>query len=442
MSNALAMSLRRALVPVRSIGVAASTLLASMRKHSGSIYRNQRTQVSHRFDDGVTAFWTLVARRDTSHRLLILDDMFPHMLSAFRIAEYNAYLEHFEDVRVCSTANAFPCVGERRRFGEVVEEYENQYPQFRGKVVKYTRTQDLRSGLVYTVFIDNAFKFIDIAERHRSPFVFTLYPGGGFRLWDRDSDSRLRRVLSSPSFRRVIVTQQVTYDYLLERKLCPPNQIQFIYGGVVPSHLLANNVQDKQRFRENKSTFDVCFVANRQMRHGVDKGYDVFIEVARLLSGACKDMVFHVVGPFTADDLDVTGIEEKVHFYGWRHTSFFPDFYANMDIILSPNRPFVLGPGLFDGFPTGCCVEAGLCGVAVFCTDALRQNTRFQDGREIVILRPNAQGICDRVLHFYHRPEELYALSSRGQRAFREVFDLTAQMKPRLDTLSNLLKSN
>lgn len=393
-------------------------------------------------DDGVAAPRNLVDSDDTSNRLLILDDIFPHMLSAFRIAEYNAYLERFEDARVYSTANAFQLVGEKRQFGEVVRQYENRYPQYRGKVQKYTATQDLRSGLVYTIFINNAYEFIDVCERYGSPFVFTLYPGGGFRLWDKESDSKLRRVLSSPSFRKVIVTQKISYDYLVDQGLCPPDQIEFICGGVLPSQLVINNTRDKQRFRDNKCTFDICFVANKQTQRGVDKGYDIFIEVARLLSGACKEMVFHVVGPFDASDIDVSDIEDKMRFHGWKYTDFFPDFYANMDIILSPNRPFVLSPGSFDGFPTGCCVEAGLCGVAVFCTDLLQQNIKFKDGEEIVIVGTNVHHICDQVQHFYLRPEKLYWLGSQGQQAFRKVFDLSVQMQPRIDILSGLLKSN
>jgi len=265
--------------------------------------------------------------------------------------------------------------------------------------------------------------------------------GGGFSLGDKDSDRKLRRVLSSPSFRKVIVTQKISYDYLVEQGLCPPDKIDFIYGGVLSSHLLANKTQDKQRFLDSKSTFDICFVAHKYTQWGTDKGYDIFIEVAKLLSKACKEIVFHVVGPFDASDIDVIGIEDKIRFHGTRYTDFFPDFYANMDIILSPNRSFVLSPGSFDGFPTGACVEAGLCGVAVFCTDPLKQNIKFKDGEEIVIVQTNVQEICDQVQHFYHRPEELYWLSSQGQQAFRKVFDLSAQMQPRIDILSSLLKS-
>jgi len=251
----------------------------------------------------------------------------------------------------------------------------------------------------------------------------------------------LRRVLSSSSFRKVIVTQQISYDYLAEQALCPPEQIEFIYGGVLPSHLLAKKTQVKQRFQDSKSTLDICFVSHRYTQQGTDKGYDIFIEVAKQLSKACKEIVFHVVGPFDVNTIDVVDIEDKILFHGTRYTDFFPDFYANMDIILSPNRPFVLSPGSFDGFPTGACVEAGLCGVAVFCTDPLQQNIMFKDGVEIVIIQLNVQEICDQVQHFYHKPEELYCLSSQGQQAFRKIFDLSVQMQPRIDLLSSLLKS-
>jgi len=388
----------------------------------------------------MAAFWNLLGRDDTSNRLLILDDIFPHILSAFRIAEYNSYLENFGDARVYSTATAFCLVNETRSFKEVVKEYENNYPQCRGKVRKYTSRQDLRSGLVYTIFINNAFKFVDVAERYGSPFVFTLYPGGGFCVGEKESDGKLRRVLSSASFRKVIATQQITYDYLIDQRLCPPSQIEFIYGGVLPSPSLASNMLDKQRFQDNKGTFDICFVANKQTQRGVDKGYDIFIEVAKLLSKACMKMVFHVVGPFDASDIDVIDIKDKIRFYGWKNTDFFPEFYANIDIILSPNRHFVLAQGSFDGFPTGSCVEAGLCGVAVFCTDPLKQNIMFQEEEEIIIIPPIAQEICDRIHYFYHRPEDLYRLSSQGQQAFRKVFDLSRQMQPRIDILSGLLK--
>jgi glycosyltransferase involved in cell wall biosynthesis len=415
--------------------------MRSILNNAINVYHRLHYRLIHTLGDGLAAFGNIMFREDNSNRLLVLDDIFPQMLSAFRIAEYNAYLSEFQNSRVYSTATSFILAGETRSFGEVLKDYESRFPENKGKVRRYGRFQDLRSSLIYTIFINNAFRFIADIECSKSPLVFTLYPGGGFQLSDKESDHKLRIVLSSSSFRKVIVTQKISYDYIVDQGLCAPDQIEFIYGGVLPSHLLARSAFKKKRFPEEKGTFDICFVANKYMHRGVDKGYDIFIEVAKQLYGGCKELVFHVVGPYDKNDVNVTEIEDKIHFHGWKYTVDLPGFFANMDIILSPNRAFVLSPGSFDGFPTGACVEAGLCGVAVFCTDPLQQNIRFQDGIEIVITQPKVQEICDRVMSYFQKPEVLYELSAKGQQAFHRVFDLAVQMKPRLELLSNIIKS-
>ena len=55
------------------------------------------------------------------------------------------------------------------------------------------------------MFLSNAAAFLRTIEKHRLPFVFTLYPGAGFRLNDDVSDRNLRRVCESEYFRGVIV---------------------------------------------------------------------------------------------------------------------------------------------------------------------------------------------------------------------------------------------
>jgi glycosyltransferase involved in cell wall biosynthesis len=410
-----------------------------VRQFAGSIYRRSRSRLGYLLDNSIVALRNLVDRRDISGRLLILDDIFPQMLSAFRIAEYNFYLQAFRDAQVYSTATAFPLVGENRPFEEVVREYVSYFPEYRGRVHKYTSRGDYRSALIYTVFLNNAYRFVDVAERVRTPFAFTLYPGGGFAFGDDESNHKLRRVLSSPRFRKVIVTQKISHEYLINESLCAPEQIEFVYGGVFPLQYFAQKSNNKLRFPGEKDTVDICFVANKYMPRGLDKGYDVFIEAAHMLSRLCNHARFHVVGPFDHNDIDVSEIEDKIHFYGTIYTNFLIDFYAKMDIILSPNKPFVLRPGAFDGFPTGACVEAGLSGVAVFCSDPLQQNIMFQDSKEIVIISANAEEVCHRMLYFCERPEELYALAARGQEAFVRVFGITTQMQPRLNLLSFLM---
>ena len=149
--------------------------------------------------------------------LIILDDIFPHLLSAFRIAEYNEYLDTFPKSLVYSTGTAFTIINELRSFCTVVKEYEAHYPKFAKRVLSYNASNTFKSKLVYMIFINNAYKFIDIIEKCQLPFVFTLYPGGGFKLNQEESDQKLLRVCSSPYFQKVIVTQKISHEYILKK---------------------------------------------------------------------------------------------------------------------------------------------------------------------------------------------------------------------------------
>jgi glycosyltransferase involved in cell wall biosynthesis len=376
---------------------------------------------------------------EQKRKLTILDDVFPHLLSAFRIAEYNAYLEEWKDAAVFSTASSFPALRETRTFREVLDEYTSRYPQYKGRVHGFDAKSDLEDSLVYTMFLHNADFFLDAIHAYNVPFVFTLYPGGRFQLNDEASDEKLRRVCSSPNLQKVIATQKVVNEYLLEKKFCEPEKIEFVYGGVYPASLLATHGVAKSYYKEDKDTFDVCFVAYKYMERGADKGYDVFVEAANLLAKEHEDISFHVVGPFDETDVDIGGLESRITFYGTRLTEFFPSFYSQMDAIISPNAPFLLAPGAFDIFPLGSCIEAGSCGVAVFCTDPLEQNVAFKDGEEIVIVPRDAGAISDKVGWYHDHPEALRELSEKGREAFRRMFDMEAQMKPRLRILSELM---
>jgi glycosyltransferase involved in cell wall biosynthesis len=101
--------------------------------------------------------------------------------------------------------------------------------------------------------------------------------------------------------------------------------VEFLYGGIFPTYSVGTS--SKKRYQMDKGTFDICFVAHKYTEKGVDKGYDVFIETARILSKARNDIFFHIVGPFHPTDIDVTDIKEKILFYGTRKTEFFLDFY-------------------------------------------------------------------------------------------------------------------
>jgi glycosyltransferase involved in cell wall biosynthesis len=165
----------------------------------------------------------------------------------------------------------------------------------------------------------------------------------------------------------------------------------------------------------------------------------VFVEVAKLLSNKHDDIFFHVVGSFDRSDIDVGDIGARIKFYGTKPTGYFPAFYSGMDMILSPNVPFVLSPGAFDGFPTGGCIEAGLSGVAVFCSDPLDQNIEFEDGEELVIISRDPEAISEKITRYRARHDELNELARKGQKAFERVFGEEAQLGPRLRLLSDLM---
>jgi hypothetical protein len=377
-----------------------------------------------------------------SHELVILDDIFPHSLSAFRIAEYNAYLEAFPTTRVYSTASVFSLIGEKRDLAAVIEEYEGIYPHLQHRVFPYPPEINWNGKLIYSVFLNNIFSSLDLVEKYHVPFMFTLYPGGGFRLNEYESDTKLQQVCQSPYFQKVIVTQQVTYDYLIQKKFCTADQIQLIYGVVLPIDRLQQQPFPKQQWGVDKVTFDLCFVAHKYTEQGFDKGFDTFIKVALLLSQK-QPIHFHVVGNFSLQDIDkmdvdISELDGKLHFYGQRTTDFFPEFYAGMDIILSPNRAFVLAPGAFDGFPTGACVEAGLCGVGMFCRDPLNLNIALKEQEEVVILPEADEAIATLILSYYRHPTALYQLAQNGRAALSQIFSLENQIQPRIKLISQV----
>ena len=361
---------------------------------------------------------------------MILDDFFPNLLSGFRIAEYNRYLQTFTGTRILSTSPDF-----EKNYAE----YAEVHPQYSRSVGRFDPGKSVRGKLAYAVFINNIHAYLPTLQKEGIPFVFTLYPAGGFWLDQPESDRKLRAVMESPQFRKVIVTQKISREYLTGNGFCDESSIEFIYGGVFPSDYFREHQVEKRPFGAGKATLDICFVAHKYMEGGIDKGYDVFIAVARRLAKAAPEFRFHVVGNFDTGDADISGIEDSVVFHGTQLLPFFPGFYAGMDIILSPNTPFRLYPGNFDGFPTGCCIEAGLCGVAVFCTDELGLNIAFRDREDIVLVPRNIEDIAEAVLEYHREPEKLERLAERGRRSFNEVFSVDAQMGQRMKILGQFL---
>jgi glycosyltransferase involved in cell wall biosynthesis len=372
--------------------------------------------------------------------LAVFDNLFPSRMSGFRLAEYTYLL------RCLPSAEAW-CGGELIGFAGTAGSNEEELAAFRAShpslADRVIRFQDAvasgrRPGLVYTIFLSQIHRHLPLLEAERLPFAFTLYPGGGLQLGVDLSDFRLREVCASPWFRRMIVTQRITREYVVSRGLCPPEKIVLLPGCVaVDREGLA--LPERPVFGHDKDALDLCFAAHRYEASGRNKGYGLFLDIARVLAGRFPHVRFHVVGGFTPEDLPVEGLSGRIVFHGAMPVHDLARFFTRMDGIVSPNAAFETQAGAFDGFPTGTCSEAALSGCAVFACDPLNSNESFLHGRDLVIIPHHAPSAAYIIGEWLRQPERLADLGRQGQAAFRTFYAPESQLAPRLRVLEECL---
>lgn len=371
--------------------------------------------------------------------LVVLDDVFPNKLSAWRFEEFTAYIKQFSgNVCVFSTGHSLGALYDNRGIIQNIKEFGVENPKYKSNLKQYNYHRKVKAKLGYCLFIHNAFNFLNYFEKNNIPFVFTLYPGAGFLLNQPETDSMLKKVLSSKLFRGVITTQKITTEYLIEKQFCDKSKIHFIYGVVAPKMFLSSDETLKKYFINDR--LNVCFVANKQMERGVDKGYDVFIETAKIVSELTDKVSFNVVGPFSKEDIDLGSIGDRVKFHGFVKSIDLPSFFLQQDLIVSPNKPFVLKPGAFDGFPTASCSEAALNGVAMLVTDPLNQNIYFENNENIIIEQPDPILISEKIMFYLKNPEILMKIGIEGQKSAKEIYSTDKQIKERINLIKEQLK--
>ncbi len=375
--------------------------------------------------------------RTVPFQIAILDNLFPHPISGFRFEEFSSYLDEMQGVSVYSNGNALPFVIETRPIEAIIKEHIAANHRHFGRIHPLRPGQFPRADAYYAIFLNNVVKYIGDIEHARKPFAFTLYPGGGFQIGDKLSDDKLRRVCGSPLFQRVIVTQPLTRDYLLKVHALPPSNILYLPGGMVPR---AAFVAPKKRrhFGIDKASLDIGFVANRYTPTGEDKGYDLFVETADALSRNGVNATYHVVGPWDANIIPLGDLATRFLFHGFVSTEKLRELGQMLDLILSPNRPGILGEGAFDGFPTGGCVEVGLQEAAIFCTDVLKLNTEFRDGVDLVLVEPNVDDIMRRLLPILQYTNSLAKIGQNGRTRLKQIFGRERQLAPRLAVLRTM----
>lgn len=377
---------------------------------------------------------------------VVIDSQFPQKEPfGFRNIEINEYFKKIDNFKSYAMYPMLP--GPEAWFvhgyGLNEDDYNNNlagylecYPENKGRVCHLQENVNYKFKLAYSLFLAETYVLLPFFNKHKIPFVFILYPGGAFGLTNKKSDDMLRAIFSSKYFKRVITTQQITKDYLIQKEMCPVDSIDYIYGGFV--QFVENQIQDKKLYLKDKQSFDVCFVAAKYSNKGVDKGYDLFIETAKEVCRQTDDVFFHVVGNFDENDIDISEIKDRITFYGFKNSDFLSGFYSKMDIFLSPNRPFKLFEGNFDGFPIG--IDAGYCGSAMFVSDELDMNNEFENGKEIVIVPLDSMEISKKILYYRLHVDELYELSKNGQDKMKRLFDVNYQVTERIKVFRKLMQ--
>ncbi len=383
-------------------------------------------------------------------------DRFPHTYG-FLIQQFATYLRHFPDAVAYSFGRRVLEPYGPEQFDAAMAGFGTSHPDLAGRVTQLVPVLEAPPGdaphvrietrggrfrrprLAHNIFAMNADLFRPLYETLGIPFTFTLNPGGAFRLDHPHSDDRLRRVFDSALFRKVIVTYPLTHDYIIDRFQVPDERIALIPGTIVVERLLDAHRAPKRRFGVHKDTLDVCFVGMRYSPTGADKGYDRFIAAMTLLAPRVPALRVHVVGNFDVDTVACDALAGRIAFHGSRDQRWLAAFHAGMDAIVSPNVADQLAKGAFDGFPVTSCIEAGMCGVALFATDPMGLNMWLRDGVDYVAIDRDPRRIADCLEAWLATPERLYALAESGARRFHAHWGEAAQMGPRVALMTEML---
>jgi len=381
-------------------------------------------------------------KKSINYKLLIFDGRFPESnFKGFRAIEFESYLNKIENSYIVNIPTGikdddYHIGRDSTAYIENTSEYISSHPEYANKFIEFGSKNSQKADLAYILFLNETFTVLDYLEAHNIPFVFCLYPGGGFFVDKSKSDEKLKRIFLSPLFKQVIVTQQYTKDYIIRKGLCDESKITLKYGGF--SQLEKKDTLSRKYYPQDKNTFDICFVAFRYVEFGLNKGYDLFIETAKILSEKISNIRFHVVGNWDKKEIDISMLGNKIIFYGTQNSDFFSDFFSNMDIFLTPNRPLQFG-SQFDGFPLGA--DAGYSGVPIFTSDELNMNRDYLFGKEMVKIPLDALQISNIIIEYYNDPKKLIELSIFGQKKIQDLFDTFNQIEARLNIFETAINS-
>ncbi|TXE09268.1 glycosyltransferase family 4 protein [Gelidibacter salicanalis] len=372
------------------------------------------------------------------NEILIFDDIMPSILSPWRAIEFEALCHNFKKVKVLTDLRTFDQYNKGLNFNRNIINLKKTYPNLSSNITKIGTINNVYSKLIYFIFFSNTCMYYEIAEENKTNFAFTLYPGGGFLLNHKGTDEMLKKIFSSKFFKGVIVNQFHVKDYLISKNLCEADKVHLIFGVPMNTNISILKDHPKDKFESN---LNIVFFANKYIEKGKDKGFDVFQQTASLLIKRTKNVIFHVIGNFDANDLEDTSVLEYFNFYGVLTEIEYVEILKKTNIILCPNKPFVLHPNSFDGFPLATCIEASLNDNVIMATDYFNESSKIKlvDNRDFMLVNSNPSDILEKIIMLDNNRNMLKKIAMSGKERILDIYSIEKQIKKRTQIFEELL---
>jgi len=378
-------------------------------------------------------------RKRNKNQLLIIDDLLPSVISPWRNFEFNELVLAFPNSVVACDLTVFDYYKRGKSYDDNLKDLALNYPALASKCRKLTIFQNANVSLAYTLFYHNIIRYFTHFEKHKMPFVFTLYPGGGFVLENDRVNEQLSRICKSHYFRGVIVNQPYVFNYLCEKDICDENKITLVSGA--PINIENYRVEHIDESKFDNPELDILFMANKYMIQGFDKGFDLFQLIAKQLIIQMPKTKFHVIGNFSEGDLIFSELKESFVFHGHLEEMKFGDILSKTQICISPNRINALSQGAFDGFPLASSVTAGLYSNLLVLTDSLNQANKvgLVDGDDFIKISTDVFEIVQVLMDISKDRSRMRFIAMNGQLKLKALYNRDNQIIPRLNFIKKFI---
>jgi glycosyltransferase involved in cell wall biosynthesis len=362
----------------------------------------------------------------------------PSTLSPWRSYEYSELCKVFNNTRILTDITTFEHYRQDKSFEDNLAILTENYPALHDKIKKLKFISNLNGKVTYMLFYNNVKKHFEVLNRNKNPFTFTLYPGGGFGFDDKTIDENLKRYFDSKYFKGVIVNQNITKKYLIDKQLCDPNQINLISG--VPLNLDIPEIQNFEYQKDTDKT-SILFFANKYTPDGSDKGFDVFQKIVLALMNQKDQFNFIVIGGFSESDLIDSKLKNVIIFKGVLNEFEFESVLKETHILLSPNKPFLLSENAFDGFPLATCVTASLYGNVNFMTDYFNESDylELKEEQDFIKIESDLNYITDKIIELHNDRDLLRKIAENGRNKMLHLYSFEKQITPRIDHFKKIL---